>query len=144
MRRILFLLSAVILSLASCEDNKLDSKFVTTYTVRTIDWQLINGADNLNSYYQAEVLIPELSEYVYEKGNVHCYMFQDIGGVEVQTMLPYSIPIGVSDRVGEEVWTETISCDFTPGSIMFYVNHSDFYTGRGRPSTLTFKVVLSW
>ena len=152
MKKILFLLSAVILLFTSCEgpagrdgfDGEDTKWFVKTYTIRTGDWQLVNGVDALNSYYKAEVIIPELSRFVYEKGNVFCYMFQEIDGTEVQTLLPFSLPIGIESKGGEEIWTETYACDFTPGSIMFYVNHSDFYTGRGRPGTTSFRVVLNW
>ena len=117
--------------------------FVKTYTIREGDWKLINGVNQLNSYYQAEVVINELDKFVYEKGNVFCYMFQNIDGTEVQTMLPFVIPVGEEQGNSENLWTEMYSCDFTPGSIMFYVNYSDFITAV-RPSTIYYRVVLNW
>ena len=153
MKKILFLFSAVIMLLASCEGpagrDGLDGRdgyatewVIKTYTINSNQWQLVNGVDQLNSFYQAEVRIPELDVDIYEDGAVLCYMFQDVNGDEVQTMLPFTIPRGVDNGNGtEDLWTETYACDFTVGSIMFYVNYSDFYTNN-RPPTTSFKVAL--
>ena len=160
MKKNLFLLSAVIMMLASCEgpagrdgfdgrdgydgrDGAGMNKIVKTYTIKEGDWKLVKGVNELNSYYQAEVLINELNKRVYEDGNVFCYMFQNIDGVEVQTMLPFVIPLGEGHSGGEDLWTEMYSCDFSPGSIMFYVNYSDFIT-EVRPPTISYRVVLIW
>jgi len=157
MKRILFLLVMSVLVLASCEgpagrdgfdgrdglDGKGMNLVVKTYTIREGDWKLIKGVNELNSYYQAEVLINELNKRVYEDGNVFCYMFQNIDGVEVQTLLPFVIPVGEKDGNKENLWTEMYSCDFSPGSIMFYVNYSDFITAV-LPPTISFRVVLNW
>ena len=117
--------------------------FVETYTVYTNQWQLMNGVDQLDSYFQAEVRIPQLTKEIYEKGNVFCYMFQTINGVEVQTLLPFTVPKGEGTGNSEHLWTETFACDFSPGSVMFYVNYSDFYTNN-RPPTTSFRVVLNY
>ena len=151
MKKILFLLMAAMVLLASCEgpagrdgfDGEATGWFVKTYTIRSQDWKLINGEDQLNSFFQAKVIIPELTNFIYEEGNVFCYLFQKINGVEVQTMLPFVIPLGDDDGKTEDLWTEVYSSDFSPGSVMFYVNYSDFYTGN-RPPDVTFRVVLNW
>ena len=154
MKRILFLLIMSVMVLASCEGpagrdglNGLNGEgvywVVKTYTIREGDWKLVKGVNELNSYYQAEVSINELSKHVYEDGNVFCYMFQKIDGVEVQTMLPFVIPVGEGQGNKENLWTEMYSCDFSPGSIMFYVNYSDFATVV-RPPTISFRVVLNY
>jgi len=117
--------------------------FVKTYQINSNQWERVGGVNELNSYFRAEVLIPELTEFVYEKGNVFCYMFQIVDGTEVQTLLPYTVPLGDNDGSGEILWTETYACDFTPGSVMFYVNYSDFYT-KEQPPTCSFRVVLNW
>ena len=157
MKKILFLLITLVSVLTSCEGpagrDGLDGRdglngegtkwFVNTYTIRAGDWKLVKGVNELNSYYQAEVVINELDNFVYEEGNVFCYMFQKIDGVEVQTMLPFVIPIGEGNGNSPDLWTEMYSCDFTPGSIMFYVNYSDFATAV-RPPTVSYRVVLNW
>ena len=155
MKKILFLLSAAIMLLTSCEGpagrdglDGLDGEgmywFVKKYTINTNQWELVNGKDQLNSYFRAEVKIPELDSEIYKNGNVFCYMYQDVDGVEVQTILPFSLPMGQSNPNGsEELWTETYAYDFTVGSVMFYVNYSDFYTSN-RPPTTSFRVVLNY
>ena len=160
MKKILLLLVTSVLVLSSCEgpagrdgfdgrdgldglDGEGTKWFVKTYTIKQGDWKLVKGVNELNSYFRAEVLIKELDNFVYEKGNVFCYMFQNIDGVEVQTMLPFVIPLGEGHSGGEDLWTEMYSCDFSPGSIMFYVNYSDFIT-EVRPGTISYRVVLNW
>ena len=39
--------------------------FVKTYTINSNDWQLINGVDQLGSYYQAKINIRELDSDFY-------------------------------------------------------------------------------
>ena len=139
----LLLLSAVLWLFLSCEGTEGMYWYVDTYEIHTNQWQLVNGVDNLGSYYQAEIKIPELTKKIYEKGNVFCYMFQKSNGTEVQTLLPFTVPYGEGKGNSEHLWTETYACDFAPGSIMFYVNYSDFYTNV-RPPTTTFRVVLNY
>ena len=151
MKKILFLLSAAIMLFASCEGpagrDGLDEEtywYVRNYTIRSNDWELVNGVDQIGSYYRAEIEIPQLDREIYELGNVFCYMYYiDASGTEVQTLLPYIEHFGESTKVGEELWTKTISCDFTRGSIMFYVQYSDFFTGLEHPGTVRFRVVLN-
>ena len=154
MKRIIFLMLAATWLFAACEGpagrNGLDGLdgaetywFVKTYTINANQWQLVNGVDQLNSYYYATVAIPELNKDIYEKGHVFCYMFQRVNGREVQTLLPYTIPLGTVKDNTELLWTETYSCDFSPGQITFYFNCSDFYTSN-RPPAASFRVVLNY
>jgi len=148
MKKILFLLTTAVWLFASCEgpagkDAVETYWFVKNYTINSNQWQLVGGVDELNSYYKASVNIPELDRDIYEKGNVFCYMFQRINNVEVQTLLPYTIPMGESKGNTELLWTETYACDFSIGRVNFYVNYSDFYTSN-RPPTVTFRVVLNY
>ena len=142
MKKKLFLLMALFI-LFACETEEL-KWVIKEYTVNSNQWELMNGANQLNSFYRAELKIPDLDRYVYENGNVFCYMYQTVDGVEVQTLLPFTIPYG--ERLGngyESLWTETISCDFTIGSVMIYVNYSDFNTSN-KPPTASFRVVLNY
>jgi hypothetical protein len=70
-------------------------------------------------------------------------MFQQFDDVEVQKLLPFSIPHRTFEGSEEILWTETYDCDFAPGSIMFYVNYSDFFVSN-RPPTTSFRVVLNY
>jgi len=171
MKKIIFLLSAVLWLFASCEGpagrdgidglDGIDGRngtngrdgtdgrdgvgmywFIKNYTVNTSQWQLIGKANELGSYYQASISVPELDRDIYENGNVFCYMFQRSNGVEVQTLLPFTVPYGESKANSDYLWTETYACDFSVGVVMFYVNYSDFVTNI-RPPTTTFRVVLN-
>ena len=164
MKKLLFLLSVALWLFASCEgpagrdglegrpgkDGK-DGKdgietywFVGVYTINSNNWQLVNGVDQLNSFYRASITIPELTNDIYEDGNVFCYLFQTIDGQEVQTPLPFTVPLGeAADNNTEFLWTETVAFDFSPGRITFYVNYSDFITSI-RPDRMIFRVVLNY
>jgi hypothetical protein len=151
MKKVLFLLSAAVWLLASCEGpagrDGLDGEgmywFVDDYPVYSNQWQLVNGVDQLGSYYKASISVPQLTRKIFEEGNVFCYMYQRVDGREVQTLLPFTVPYGRMEGHTELLWTETFACDFSPGTITFYVNYSDFYTSN-RPETTTFRVVLNY
>ena len=161
MKKFLFLLSMATMLFTSCEGpagrdgfdgrdglNGKDGQgiywFVDDYTINANQWELVNGKDQLNSFYRAEIKISQLTRDIYEDGNVFCYMYQKVNGKEVQTLLPYTIPIGEKNPNGSDaLWTETYAYDFMPGSIMVYVNYSDFYTSN-RPPTTSFRVVLNY
>lgn len=154
MKKILFFLMASAWLIVSCEGpagrdgrNGLDGAdaywFVKNYTISSNQWELKNGVNELNSFFQAEIVIPELTREIYEKGNVFCYMYQNVDGFEVQTLLPYTVPLGERNGNTEYLWTETYACDFMPGSIMIYVNYSDFVTDV-RPPANRFRVVLNY
>jgi hypothetical protein len=149
MKKIFFVLSAAVWLFASCEENNRHDFnetywYVKEYTVRSNDWQLVNGVNQLDSYYKYSFNIIELSRDIYEKGHVFCYMFQkNDAGQEVQTILPFTVPRGEKVGSTENLWTETYAYDFAPGKVTFYVNYSDFFTDVAPPTT-TFRVVLNY
>jgi len=164
MKKFFLLLSAAVWLFASCEgpagrdglegrpgrDGK-DGKdgvetywYVGVYTINSSNWQLVNGVDQLNSYYRASITISELTNDIYEDGTVFCYLFQTIDNREVQTPLPFTVPLGEAGSGNTNfLWTETVAYDFAPGRITFYVNYSDFFTSN-RPGTMIFRVVLNY
>jgi len=149
MKRLFLLFSAVVWFFTSCEGTSQQDIaetywFVKEYTVRSSDWQLVNGMNQIDSYYRYTFNIPELDRDIYNKGHVFCYMFQKNDfNEEVQTILPFSVPRGENTGNKENLWTETFAYDFMPGKITFYVNYSDFFTDV-RPPTTTFRVVLNY
>jgi hypothetical protein len=154
MKKILLLLSAAVMLFASCEGPRgpqgppgenggSEWWFVKEYTVRSDQWKLVGGEDELNSYFQYEVLISDLDEDVFYDGKVECSMYLD-EDYRIQANLTEVIHYGeYNPNTGkEELWTETYKCDYAVGSIMFKVEYSDFYTGK-RPGTKRFRVMLN-
>ncbi|MDR2042485.1 MAG: hypothetical protein LBP98_09265 [Tannerella sp.] len=153
MKKILFLLPAAVLMFVSCEGpagppgEKGEPGlwwFVNEYTVRSDQWKLVGGTDELNSYYQYEIPVPELDKDVFYEGKMTCYMYLN-EDYSVQAELPEVIHYGEynPDTGGENLWTETYKCDYAIGSILFKVEYSDFFTGN-RPGTKRFRVVLNY
>ena len=103
------------------------------------------GSSNaLNSYYQFVFNdVRELTDFVYTDGAVTGYLYQGNGSEEVQTPLPYTLPIGTIVNGNELLWTETTTFDYQAGSVAFYINYSDFATDV-QPETMEFRVVLHW
>jgi hypothetical protein len=147
MKKIL-LLSVVILLSASCAEESGIAPanetwfYVREYTVRSDQWRLVGGEDELDSYYEYEVSVPDLDRDVFYYGNVDCYMYLD-NDYTIQAKLPEVIHRGQYNPTTREddLWTETYKCDYAIGSILFKVEYSDFYTGN-RPGTKKFRVFL--
>ncbi|MDR0393947.1 MAG: hypothetical protein LBH77_02190 [Tannerella sp.] len=163
MKKILFLLSVIILMSVSCEGpmgpmgpmgergekgekGEAGSEwYIREYTVRSDQWVLVGGGvDDLNSYYQYEVSMPELDEDIFYDGKMTGYMYLD-KDYRIQAELPEVIHLGeYNPSTGSDyLWTETYKCDYAVGSVMFKVEYSDFYTGN-RPGTKRFRVVLNY
>jgi hypothetical protein len=148
MKKVLFLVMATAWLLTSCDTKRWGTDedglfwFVKDYTIKSNQWVLVNDGNHLEPFYQAEIKVSALNRDIYNRGNVFCYMYQIINGVEVQTLLPYSVPRRERKDNEEFLWTETFACDFAPGSIMFYVHLSDFFMDNP-PQTTKFRVVLN-
>jgi hypothetical protein len=155
MKKILFLLFAMILLSTSCEGpvgprgEKGESGnglmwFIQEFTVRSDQWKLVGGVDALNSYFQYEVSIPDLNEDIFYDGKMTCYMYLD-DDYRIQAELPEVIHYGqYNPNTGnDDLWTETYKCDYAIGHVMFKVEYSDFYTVN-RPGTKKFRVVLNY
>jgi len=143
MKKLVFFL-AFIGFFASCDvkrDGYADDLywFVKEYTVASNQWELVNGVDQVDSYYKYSVDIHQLNREILKRGNIFCYMYRDNN---VQTPLPFTIHYGEKDGDSDYLWTETYSFEFTLRTITFYVNYSDFKTNN-RPRTTTFRVVLN-
>lgn len=116
---------------------------VETIVVEANEWKLVYDDDGLNPYYMCEKRYPALDNTVYVDGNVFVYLIQFPGEPnEVQTPLPFPIPL--ENDFGER-WTETLSFDYMPESIAFYVRYNDFSVGPDfHPARQEFRVVMNW
>lgn len=93
-----------------------------------------------NTYFYADVDYPELTPFVYNEGLTVGYLMQNFDS-ELEYQVP--LPFDIYNNTEEASWTETISFDFIPGSIRFYYEPSDFFTGF-TPPVSTFKIALVW
>ena len=151
MKKKLFLLSAVIILLVSCEGpagrDGLDGLKgegmeweVLNYTIFESDWVLVGKPNELGSYYMYKFNESKLTKYIFEFGNVLGYRWLDDN---TQTTLSQSDFMGEVLH-GERVYfSDTYSFTFSPGSITFYVDYSDFGT-QTLPPTCDFRIVLNW
>jgi len=155
MKTKLFLLCMIAAALASCEGpmgpqgepgapgEGVNWK-ILYYTVRANDWHLVGGENELNSYYMYEFDEPELSDFIYESGNVLGYIILNSGkSNETLSPLPYNIALGEGSGSNEFLWTENYFFDYMPGSVAFFVYYSDFNT-EIKPPTCEFRLVMNW
>lgn len=114
---------------------------IETIAVEENEWKLFYDENGLNPYYMCEKRYPALDNTVYVDGNVFAYLIQFPGEPnEVQT--PLSVTLPLENDYGER-WFETLSFDYMPGSIAFYVRYNDFAVDQ-RPARQEFRVVMNW
>ena len=117
---------------------------IVNVDIRKTDWEW----DNNDGRYLAVVDLPELTQFVYEKGAQLGYVFMPMqNGKEVQKMLPYVHTYWEDDQGTEILYTETISCDFmygSPSTVAFYIQASDLFRNDDILSDYNFRVVLIW
>ena len=117
--------------------------YIKTFTVKKDEWTRVGRPGELNSFYYADLKIPELDSFVYADGTVIGYLLiADDDGVEAKNGMPYVLHKG-EDKKGESLWTQTYNFDYTPGVVRFYVTYSDFKT-EATPGTEKFSIVLMW
>ena len=151
MRKILFILLAVA-GFLSCEgpvgpmgppgDTGAETRWKHIYyTVREQEWVLMGGENAPNSYYQYVFEVPELSEFIYKEGIVTGYLVAN-PGTDKEVLRPLPDTWAIADRENN-FWSESITMDYMPGSVAFYIGYSDFATSV-RPATMTFKLTMIW
>jgi len=150
MKKLLFLLSAVLI-FATCEgppgrdgldgyDGEGMNWKVINYTVYENDWVLVGRPNDLESYYKYTFSESLLTRFIFENGNVFGYRWID---ANTQTPLAQTVFMGENGPGGSIYFSDTYSFSFSPGSITFYVDYSDFAT-QTLPPTCDFRIVLNW
>lgn len=119
--------------------------YIKTFTVEKNMWTRVGKAGELNSFYYADLEIPELNDFVFTDGTVIGYIItKDDEGGDVKNGLPFVLHKGIKyDDNKEELWTQTYNFDFNPGLVRFYITYSDFKTSV-TPEKETFSIVLMW
>ena len=118
--------------------------FVNDYDVYSNQWEAgtEEGDGYFFHYFEYEVRIPELTEFVFDKGFVGCYLVQEINhngrNILVQRPLPYTI-YGNDNGVD---YSENYSFETRVGYIKFIAKYSDF--SEIQPLTCTFHVTMMW
>lgn len=121
---------------------------VYDFTVPSDQWQLVNGENQLNSYFMYIFDgndAPAELEYVTQyDGDVSGYFISRLDNDdELYSPLPYEIYAGQANGNNEWLWSELYTFDFTHNSIAFYVYYNDFATGT-RPPTCKFRMSFKW
>ncbi len=161
MKRLLFL-PLVCLLLVSCEGeqgpkgDKGDKGDDGTANWKIIDleassWLYSNEANN--NYFYADFDVPEITQYVYDYGMVHCYVEYNYGTTTAtQQLLPYSRhkEVEITQDDGTTQWvfyTETVDYDFGVGTLRIYYTQSDFdyeLDTSFAPSAMHFRLAVIW
>lgn len=113
---------------------------VKTFEIKSRDWKLVSDGNGNNSFYTYSFPFRELTEFIYQSGNVNGYKVDIIDGREIQTTMPFVYP--QEDTYGNK-WVEVYSFDIEPGYITFNVMYSDFMVNV-RPPDLLFRIVMTW
>lgn len=140
----LLLFSGMIMFFTACEgppgkDGYSAVLFSKNYTVLSDKWNLVGKVDEINSLYEYSIDISAVTNSVFTRGAVVCYLtFLDDEGepYNYQTPLPYTF----YNRENYD-YSEHYTFDFMPGSVVFYVVYSDFNTSIAPPSCM-FRVVV--
>jgi hypothetical protein len=110
------------------------------YTVERQDWELVGVSGAPNSFYEYSFRAPEITDFIYKEGVVMGYVVDNPGAAnEVLRPLPDTWPVGD----GPHAWTESVTFNYMPGHVTFYVAYSDFATNV-RPAGMTFKLMMIW
>lgn len=118
------------------EGNVLVNKYIT---VKSNQW---TWDENIESYVYSAA-IPELTSKVYNDGTVVASTFVNPDtDNERMELLPYSFTYLEQDNEGKwYTYTENVSCSFTPGNVIFYIQASDRLEG-GVADDYEFKISL--
>ena len=151
MKSFRFLLLLPILFIFSCNNTYYSEDVVLNtetkyYPVDTRSWKKIDVPptqsdpyeDSKWSYFYCEFTEPLLTSKFFENGVMNAYM-TDGGNKSIITPLPFDN--FYSDR--GFMWTEQVTCEFTPKKVTFIIKYNDFRMDIW-PGTYTFMVRYAW
>jgi len=140
MKRLL-LFFAVATMLASCTFNDVNDTKVVNLTVQSGDWVKHTDVDGLNLYYSYTFNMPEITPNIFANGSVQTYfvIYDTQNAPFAQQVLPY---VRHYENTNGDLWTRTVDCEYSAGSITFYVTNSDFFDET--PPLMDFRVVMQW
>ena len=149
--RILLLFPVLLLS--SCGDKYyVEEVMMNTKTIsRTVysnNWIKVDNfpgwdgvEDSGNTFFYYDLRIPELSDFVFNKGVMNAYLETYDGQVTVLTPLPFDNYYRYNYEWAG--WTEQVTCEFSLQNVRFILKYNDFDVDRP-PLDYTFMVRLAW
>ena len=153
MKKIVFLILSIVL-LAGCEESTNGVQIQTiSVTVNADEWQYtqegVNDQYN-NNYFYAVISMPEITENVFDYGEVKAYAVYDRWNIETacKQQLPFVLHKEEVNNLGEwYYYTETV--DFTYGIEWAMVNYtrSDFLYEDSvaiAPPAMDFDIVITY
>lgn len=143
---LVFVLTVLGLGFSGCEitENNGTQMEIVELTVDTRDWRIEYDGDT--PYFVCDKSAPEIDNTIFRRGSVMAYVYVRPGEQsEGLTPLPYPLEFLEVSPGGDHAWTETISWEYRPGYVTFYVQYSDFAISEDfRPGTKYFRLVLNW
>ena len=143
-----FLLFALIVCMGSCTVVEQPSTTMKTITVRVndTDWKYTNQGNN--NYFYAGVDIPEITNMVFEKGEVKAYLVKDRYNSYYarKHALPYVMH---KEEYLNDNWifyTETVDFTYGIGWVEFNFRASDFAYEENekiKPEAMEFDIVIT-
>ena len=156
MKKHFVFLFVVVAALASCDYHYTttvvgSTQKIVDVTVKAADWQYTNFSNTTpfaNNYFYATVNVPEITENVFDNGQVHAYIVYDRKSKDaMQHLLPYVRHY--EEMLADSTWsyyTETVDCTYGIGWIEFNYRASDFaYEDNVKinPNEMDFRVVIT-
>lgn len=146
MKKILFFVLASLL-LVACDETDVRVKTIRVIVAEN-EWQYTDY--NNNNYFYAAVDLPEISERVFDYGEVKAYLVQDRLDTYYarKHLLPYVLH--VEEPTEDNDWrffTETIDFTYGIGWAEFNVNRSDFEHEVDlsiNPAAMEFDIVITY
>lgn len=142
-------LACIAMTVSSCSDDKHyyyyeGANFTTvTYTINRNKWEWNDDYER----YEYVARCPEITDYIFEEGTVTGGVFitedgYDDKGRPVSFEVVKTLPFVQSyyDVPADVTYTETISFDYTPGWVAFYIQASDLSDTDEYLATYDFKL----
>lgn len=88
-------------------------------------------------YFEADVPIPEITDFVYTDGIVLCYLVSGSTQVALPTIRHH-------ENANGEKWTTTLDYEYNVGWLHVFYTNSDFYYSQDEPDYTKLRLVLHW
>lgn len=114
-------------------------RVIQDFEILSSDWREVRDNNGLFIRYEYVFNFDQLTEYVYNNGLYAAYLEVVEDGFLVQKSLPYTTTH--EDSRGY-LWEQRLDCDYSTGSVGFYVTNTDFR--EERPGTLLMRFIAVW